>query len=288
MEVILDDLTRRETYQAALAELVGTGLLTFAALLAGTPYAAALILAALVYALGPLSGAHLNPAVTLGLLAARRIGAMEAVLYLDAQLIGAFLAAQAAPAIRQVAGDYRPGRPVGELVGAGLLVLVVVAVVEQRVPEQAGGVAVGAALGAGLLLSGGVLNPAVAVAMGLRRSPALWASALGGVAFAVLYRLLSAGQEAQAETEEVAEEQAEEGDGETPAATPHPIVVRHRPATRTAPRRAQTRARAGSPGYHPTGWIGSLLGNLVHRATQRRRGKPVTRRARLAQPESGD
>jgi hypothetical protein len=43
---VFDDLKKAATYQAVLAELVGTGLLTLAALLAGTPYAVALILAA--------------------------------------------------------------------------------------------------------------------------------------------------------------------------------------------------------------------------------------------------
>jgi aquaporin Z len=285
VERILGDLTRRETYQAGLTELVGTGLLTFAALLAGTPYAVALILAALVYALGPLSGAQLNPAVTLGLLATRRISAMKAVLYLDAQIIGALLAAQVAPAIGQVPGSHQAGRAVGEFVGAGLLVLVAIAVIEKRVPEQAGGVAIGAALGAGLLLSGGVLNPAVAMAMGLGRSPALWAAALGGVAFAVLYRLLSAEQE---RTEEETEGQVEEEDDrETPVATAHPIVVR-RPATRRTPQRPQTRARAGHPDRALANRIGSLIGNLARWVFKRRQDKPVTRRARLADLEMGD
>ncbi len=190
----LKDFTKPETYQALLAELIGAGLLTLAALLAGTPYAVALILAALVYALGPISGAHLNPAVTLGLLVARRLPVAKGLCYLVAQVAGALLAAKIAPAIGEV-GAASAGRPVGEFVGAGLLVLTVVAVSDKWVPKAGGGVAIGAALGAGLLLSGGVLNPAVALAMGLGRSPALWAAALGGVAFAALFDLLSAKQE---------------------------------------------------------------------------------------------
>ncbi|HEY8601896.1 MAG TPA: aquaporin [Thermomicrobiales bacterium] len=192
------DLRKAETYQALLAEMVGTGLLTLAALLAGTPYAVALILTALVYGLGPISGAHLNPAVTVGLLAARRLSPVKGVFYLLAQCIGALLAAKIAPAIGEI-GAARAGRPVGEFVGAGLLVLTVVAVSDKWVPKAGGGVAIGAALGAGLLLTGGVLNPAVAVAMGLGRSPAVWAAALGGVAFAALFDLLSIkqGQEQQ-------------------------------------------------------------------------------------------
>lgn len=192
------DLGKVATYQALLAELIGTGLLTLVALLAGTPYAVALVLAALVYALGPISGAQLNPAVTLGLLVARRLPALKGLLYLLAQGAGALLAGKIAPSIGDL-GNYHAGRPVGEFVGAGLLVLTVVAVSDKWVPQAGAGVAIGAALGAGLLLSGGVLNPAVALALGLGRSPALWAAALGGVAFAALFDLLSVkqGQEKQ-------------------------------------------------------------------------------------------
>jgi len=200
-----DDLRKTETYQALLAEMVGTALLTLAALLAGTPYAVALILAALVYGLGPISGAHLNPAVTIGLLVARRLAVMKGALYLVAQITGALLAVKIAPAIGEI-GAVGAGRPVGEFVGAGLLVLTVVAVSDKWVPKAGGGVAIGAALGAGLLLSGGVLNPAVALAMGLGRSPAVWAAVLGGVAFAALFDLLSIKQ-TQEKQEQSAEEQ---------------------------------------------------------------------------------
>ncbi len=192
----MKDLTKPETYQALLAELVGTGLLTLAALLAGTPYAVALILAALVYAIGPISGAHLNPAVTLGLMVARRLPILKGALYLVVQIAGALLAAKIAPTIGDL-GNPSAGRPVGEFIGAGLLVFTVVAVSDKWVPKAGGGVAIGAALAAGLLLSGGVLNPAVALAMGLGSTPAIWAAALGGIAFAALFDLLSAKQKEQ-------------------------------------------------------------------------------------------
>ncbi len=203
MSDFLKDLTKPETYQALLAELVGTGLLTLAALLAGTPYAVALILAALVYGIGSISGAHLNPAVTLGLLVARRLPILKGVLYLVVQIAGALLAAKIAPTIGDL-GNSSAGRPVGEFVGAGLLVFTVVAVSDKWVPKAGGGVAIGAALAAGLLLSGGVLNPAVALAMGLGRTPAVWAAALGGVAFAALFDLLSAKQGTQERSAEKA------------------------------------------------------------------------------------
>jgi aquaporin Z len=285
-----DDLRKAATLQAVLAELVGTGLLTLAALLAGTPYAVALILAALVYGLGPISGAQLNPAVTLGLLVARRQPVVKGVLYLVAQVVGALLAAKVAPSIGDL-GSYSAGRPVGEFVGAGLLVLTVVAVSDKWVPKAGGGVAIGAALGAGLLLTNGVLNPAVALAMGLGRSPALWAAALGGVAFAALFDLLSVKQEEKQE-EEGHEEEAAQQPAQDPG--PRPIIPAYRPGTPVisaapTPRVTVPRARPGtSPStktQHPAPtrnlWS-SVTGLFGRKAKQQARREPSTR------PASGD
>jgi aquaporin NIP len=51
-----------------------------------------LIVLAMIYALGDVSGAHLNPAVTLGFFAAGRLPGREVVPYIVAQLLGAFAA----------------------------------------------------------------------------------------------------------------------------------------------------------------------------------------------------
>ncbi|MEO6966706.1 MAG: aquaporin Z [Acidobacteriaceae bacterium] len=86
------------------AELVGTFVLVFggvgAAVLAGKhigfvgiAFAFGLAQLIMVYAIGPISGCHINPAVTLGALLSRRIGGKDAVLYVIAQIIGAIIAA---------------------------------------------------------------------------------------------------------------------------------------------------------------------------------------------------
>jgi MIP family channel proteins len=51
-----------------------------------------LVVLAMVYALGDVSGAHLNPAVTLGFFAARRFEGRWVVLYIASQCAGALLA----------------------------------------------------------------------------------------------------------------------------------------------------------------------------------------------------
>ena len=82
-----------------LAEFVGTALLVLvgvgsavAGLKTGGPVVVALafglVLLALAYALGPVSGCHVNPAVTLGVLLSRGITGTEAVAYWVAQLAG--------------------------------------------------------------------------------------------------------------------------------------------------------------------------------------------------------
>src|SRR5262249_10129651 len=51
-----------------------------------------LVVLAMIYALGDVSGAHLNPAVTLGFLVARRFDGRLVVPYVVSQLLGAVLA----------------------------------------------------------------------------------------------------------------------------------------------------------------------------------------------------
>lgn len=73
----------------------GAGLLgvqTSAGIVA-TALAFGLVLAVLAYALGPISGCHVNPAVTMGALIAGRMKVQEAVGYWAAQFVGGILGA---------------------------------------------------------------------------------------------------------------------------------------------------------------------------------------------------
>lgn len=86
------------------AELIGTFVLVFggvgSAVLAGdqigflgVSLAFGLSLLAMVYAIGPISGCHINPAVTFGLLLSKKMDGKYAAGYIVAQLVGATLAA---------------------------------------------------------------------------------------------------------------------------------------------------------------------------------------------------
>lgn len=87
-----------------LAELIGTFVLVFggcgAAVLAGdkigfagVAFAFGFSLLAMVYAIGPVSGCHINPAVTLGLLLSGKFEAKYAPGYIVAQIAGGIIAA---------------------------------------------------------------------------------------------------------------------------------------------------------------------------------------------------
>lgn len=93
--------------RSLFAEALGTALLVFLAVgvatmsfgfkiagasnsagIVATSLAFGLVLAALVYGLGPVSGCHINPAVTIGFLAGRRISVRDAAGYWVAQVAG--------------------------------------------------------------------------------------------------------------------------------------------------------------------------------------------------------
>jgi aquaporin Z len=95
-----------------LAEVMGTAVLVFVAVgvatfsfgfqffgqspaagIVATALAFGLVLMALAYAIGPISGCHINPAVTLGFVAAGRMGFGEALSYWVAQFAGGALGA---------------------------------------------------------------------------------------------------------------------------------------------------------------------------------------------------
>ena len=183
---------------AGLAELVGTFILVYGgtavavgAILArptaGPAYdslavalAFGLALAAVVAAIGHVSGAHVNPAVTLGMAATGKFPWRYAPIYVGAQLVGAVLAALAtwvtfggagARGEAKLAATY-PAQGVGDLQAfvvevfiTFILVFVVMAVAtDDRAPAAIAPIAVGFALAVGVFIAGpvtgGSVNPA--------------------------------------------------------------------------------------------------------------------------------
>jgi MIP family channel proteins len=173
----------RATLRAALAELVGTFVLVFvgaAAVASGQGVAVAALahgiaLTTLVYVYGHISGAHVNPAVTLGLLVGRKIEPLKAVYYWVAQFVGGILAGLALGLV--LANFSNLGETTGSLTPnhvwraaafeAILTFLLVSAVYQAAVYGKAGdlaGIAIGftllMAITAGGTYTGASLNPA--------------------------------------------------------------------------------------------------------------------------------
>ncbi|MEU8300939.1 aquaporin [Micromonospora sp. NPDC048909] len=173
------------------AEFIGTLLLVFfgvgsaiAARIEGGVVVVALafgfVMLALVYTIGPLSGSHVNPAVTLGVLLSGKISLIGAVAYWIAQFVGATVAAFILWALTRWgdvadqtgalgANGYgahinRGGAAVLEIVLTFLFVLVVLVAGARAGHAAISGVAIGLALAVtqlvGVTLDGASVNPA--------------------------------------------------------------------------------------------------------------------------------
>ncbi|MFV2175764.1 aquaporin [Actinomadura sp. LOL_016] len=186
------------------AELVGTLLLVYFAVgvatlsfgfeLTGTSPAAGvvatalafgLVLLVLVYAIGPVSGCHVNPAVTLGVLLAGRMTPVEAVGYWIAQFAGGIFGALLLWATFANSPDYERsvtglgadgwgaeslihigagGAFLAEVVLTALFVFAVLAMTSEAAIASVSGVAIGLALTTvhlvGIPITGTSVNPA--------------------------------------------------------------------------------------------------------------------------------
>jgi aquaporin Z len=85
--------SRAPLLASSVAEFIGTFLLAGVILVAsGQPLFVLFAVLAIVLTIGGVSGAHLNPVLTLGALATRRITLIRAVCYIIAQVLGALMA----------------------------------------------------------------------------------------------------------------------------------------------------------------------------------------------------
>ncbi len=133
-----------------------------------------LIVLAMIYTIGHVSGAHMNPAVTIGFWAGGRLPAREILPYAGAQLLGAGAASLALKLIfLGAATDLGLTLPAGpasqafalELVMTALLMFVIMGVAtDERAQGEMAGIAVGAVIALEALfggpISGASMNPA--------------------------------------------------------------------------------------------------------------------------------
>ena len=130
-------------------------------------------LTGMIYTIGHLSGAHVNPAVTIALWAVRRFPARDALAYIPAQCAGAVAASLVLWGLLGDTADVGATRPAMDLGGAfavewllsfALMFVIAAAASDERVAVGVGGLAVGLALAfdhlVGLTLTGSSMNPA--------------------------------------------------------------------------------------------------------------------------------
>ncbi len=192
-----------------IAEFIGTFALSFVVLLAvsalsapvAIPVIAGLTLALFVYSIGPVSGCHINPSVTLGQLSIKKISPNDAVFYIIAQLFGAFVAMLVVKNLFLISTPVVPlvmNSKIffAEVFGAFFFNFGIASVVYGKAKEQMSGLVVGGSLLLGLLVSSlagaaGILNPAVAVALGAVSLVYMLAPIVGAVLGAWAYKYLA-------------------------------------------------------------------------------------------------
>ena len=247
------------TARKLVAEMIGTALLVIFAVgvatlsfgykldggsvsagVVATALAFGLVLLALIYTIGAISGCHVNPAVTMGFVVSGRMELKEAMGYWAAQFVGGIAGAlilwgilSGSPTYsrstvglgtdgyghQSIVGLDIPAAFGAEIVLTFLFVLVVLGATSRLGSPGFAGIAIGLALTAvhlvGIPLTGTSVNPArslgPALVVGHAALSQVWlfilAPLVGGALAALLYRfLVQAGPEGTVESPEVVED----------------------------------------------------------------------------------
>jgi aquaporin Z len=175
-------MVSRQKVAMVVAELMGVIVLVTAvyAMVARTTFplfggiAAGLTLGVLVHTIGTASGAHVNPAITLGLWSVRKVKTLTALVYIAAQMLGG-LAAWAlinyflGTHIQSMANKFEWKILVAEAVGALVFGFGVASAIYQRYEGARAAFTIGGSLTLGMLVaslaSNAIVNPAVALGL---------------------------------------------------------------------------------------------------------------------------
>ncbi|MDR1055035.1 MAG: MIP family channel protein [Prevotellaceae bacterium] len=150
-----------------IAEMVGTMVLVLmgcgSAVIAGgfigymgISFAFGLSVLAMVYAIGGISGCHINPAITFGMWIAKKIESKDAIMYMIFQIIGAIIGSGILFLITQncgAMGANAVSEPysvtsgiIAEIVFTFIFVIVVFGAISSKAPAGFAGIAIGLAL----------------------------------------------------------------------------------------------------------------------------------------------
>jgi aquaporin Z len=230
------NINRRPLIAALIAEFVGTFIFAAAVIAGqGQPILVFFALVGVVLAIGTLSGAYVNPALTIAAWVTRRMGAVRALSFIVAQILGAmlalvvlnaFLSNTTAISANQLssganelfrAAELPAGKEwlvlMSEVLGTAIFGFAVAAATREVKERGAAAFTVGLGLYLGLMIAGSaaalisasaILNPAVAVAMQVNFAN-MWTLAvyalgttLGAVIGFALYDLLRNSSKEQA------------------------------------------------------------------------------------------
>jgi len=187
----------------------------------GISFAFGLTVLAMVYAIGNISGCHINPAISVSMLVAGRIGWKDTIFYVIFQCVGAILAALLLWLVASGMPDYAlavnglgqngygalsPGKFdlmscfVAEIVLTALFLFVIFGSISKNAPAGFAGLAIGLSLVlihlVGIPITGTSVNPArslgPALVVGGAALSQLWlfwvAPIIGGILAAVIWR----------------------------------------------------------------------------------------------------
>jgi glycerol uptake facilitator protein len=183
-----------ETLGTALLVLVGPGSVVATLVLAGDKvpaidgsdllgisFAFGFVITALVYAIGKVSGCHINPAVTFALAATKRFPWREVPHYWGAQVVGGIIGALGIWALFTQTGvdmglgqasfnedSYTWGSAIfAEFIGTAILMFAILGIVDARSPGDFAGIVIGGVVVAIIMVVGPItaasLNPARAI-----------------------------------------------------------------------------------------------------------------------------
>jgi aquaporin Z len=220
--------------QKYLAELLGTFVLVFigtgAAVIAGKTlgvlgiaFAFGIAVLVMVYAIGPISGCHINPAITIAMLVNGKIPPKDAVVYVIVQIIGAVIASvlllailsgnpayslatdglgQNGYGVASLGGYSVVSCFIAELVLTFIFLMVIFGATSKAAPAGFAGIAIGLSLFIihlfGIMVSGASVNPArslgPALIVGGLALGQVWlyivAPVIGGILAALVWKYL--------------------------------------------------------------------------------------------------
>ena len=206
-----------------LAELIGTFILVFTGTGAivinelygsvthlGVGFTFGLVVMALIFSLGEISGAHINPAVSIAFWVAKRMDRKDVLLYIFFQIIGAFLASFTIKMLFPESNLLGATLPIGsweqsfilEFILTFILMFVILQVsTGNKETGTMAAVSIGAVVGLEAIFAGPVsgasMNPARSIAPAVMSGHIsyLWlyvvATSLGAIASVAVYRLIN-------------------------------------------------------------------------------------------------